>query len=59
MVGFHGERREVARYSGEKRNVCVRDGAPARRPLAAKGKVVERERLQIGPSIARPRQAHL
>jgi len=47
------QRREVAGDAGKQRYLGFGDGAAARRPLAAKRKVVEGKRLQIGPSIAR------
>jgi hypothetical protein len=48
-----GQRGEIAGYGGEQRDLGFGDGAPPGRPLAAEGKVVERDRLQIAPSIAR------
>jgi hypothetical protein len=53
MGGIDRERGEVAGYGGEKRDLRFGDGAPPGRPLAAEGEVVERDRLQVGPSIAR------
>src|SRR5207237_8988446 len=47
------QRRQVAGDAGKQCYLGFGDGAAARRPLAAEGKVVERKRLQIGPSIAR------
>jgi len=41
------QRREVAGHAGEQRYLGIGDGAAAGRPLAAEGKVVKRERLQI------------
>ncbi len=55
VPGVDGKRGEVACHSGEERDLRFRDGAPPRRPLAAEGKVVERDRLQVGASIARAR----
>jgi hypothetical protein len=53
MGGIDGQGGEIAGYGGEQRDLGFGDGAPPRRPLAAEGKVVERDRLQVGPSIAR------
>jgi hypothetical protein len=53
MGGVDRERGEVAGYGGEQRDLRFGDGAPPGRPLAAEGEVVERDRLQVGPSIAR------
>jgi hypothetical protein len=47
LAGLDRQRREVAGDAGEQGYLGFGDGAAARRPLAAKGKVVERKRLQI------------
>jgi len=52
VCGIDGERGEVAGYGSEQRDLRFGDGAPPGRPLAAEGEVVERDRLQVGPSIA-------
>ena len=49
--GLDRERRQVAGDAGEDCYLGFGDRAAARRPLAAKRKIVERKRLQIGPSI--------
>src|SRR4029077_18522983 len=46
--GVDRERREIAGDTGKQRDLCFGDGAPAGGPLAAEGKVVERDRLQVG-----------
>jgi hypothetical protein len=54
--GVDGEGREIARDGGEQRDLRFGDGAATGSPLAAKGKVVERDRLQVGIEyIARTR----
>jgi hypothetical protein len=48
MSGVDRQRGEVAGNPGKQRDLSLRDGAPPRRPLAAEGEVVERDRLQVG-----------
>jgi hypothetical protein len=47
LAGFDRQRRQVAGDPGKQGYLGIGDGAAARRPLAAKGKIVERKRLQI------------
>jgi hypothetical protein len=46
-----GQRREVAGNAGKQGYLGFGDGAAAGSPFAAQRKLIERKRLQIGPSI--------
>jgi hypothetical protein len=51
-TGFDRERREIAGDPGEQRDLRLGNGPSAGGPLATQREIVERKRLQIGPSIA-------